>query len=114
MTTTAKRILHARLEQHKTQREIAEFLNITPQAYSLIETGKTHLDIDRLKQIATFFNVSVEYLTAPDDSATINNYQHDSQFTVTTDPKVIAILETVIANQRDEIMYLRKKLDNFY
>ena len=54
MTATAKRILHARMEQHKTQREIAEFLNITPQAYSLIETGKTHLDIDRLKESFLF------------------------------------------------------------
>ena len=80
----------------------------------MIEQGKTHLDFERLQQIAAFFKVTIEDLTNSEPEVLISNYQNESQFTVANDPKVISILEDIIANQQQEIAYLRKKLDTFF
>lgn len=44
------------------QREVAEYLNITPGAYGSWETGRTKPDIELLPKLADFFEVSIDYL----------------------------------------------------
>ncbi len=44
------------------QEEVAERLNMSQNAYSQLESGKTKLDIERLEQMASLFKVSVHDL----------------------------------------------------
>ena len=59
ISTTIKRL---RLEKKINQEQLAEQLNVTRQAVSNWETGKTQPDIETLTNIAAYFDVSVEYL----------------------------------------------------
>ena len=52
-----KNIKRLRLANNLTQQIIAEKLNISQNAYSLIENGKTKIDIQRIHQFASIFNV---------------------------------------------------------
>lgn len=51
-----------RTEQRLSQEQLAEQLNVTRQAVSNWETGKTQPDIETLTQLAEYFDVSVEQL----------------------------------------------------
>ncbi|HYM94149.1 MAG TPA: helix-turn-helix transcriptional regulator [Chitinophagaceae bacterium] len=45
-----------------SQEDVADALHISQNTYSLLETGKTKLDIERLFEIAEFYKVPVYYL----------------------------------------------------
>ncbi len=51
-----------RLKESKTQNQLAEELGITQFTYCNYETGKTKPNIDLLKNIADYYNVSLDYL----------------------------------------------------
>jgi len=51
-----------RMEKGINQEQLAEQLHVTRQAVSSWETGKTQPDIETLKKIAEYFDVSVERL----------------------------------------------------
>ena len=51
-----------REDNEKTQREIAELLQITQQEYDLYETGKRKIAMHQLIIIAKYYNVSLDYL----------------------------------------------------
>lgn len=103
------------------QEELAALLNISPQAYSKIERNETKLDMERLKQIADIFGVSVEaieqfddknlffnHMQEPKDSITINNYYNSDQAVF---EKIIEQQKELIAQQKEEIAFLRDQLD---
>ncbi|MCH5199143.1 MAG: helix-turn-helix transcriptional regulator [Oscillospiraceae bacterium] len=65
-------MLHLRLAELRkkrglTQAEIAKFLRITPQAYSLYETNKNNINNETLCMLADFFEVSTDYLLGRQD-----------------------------------------------
>ena len=45
-----------------SQREVAEVLQTSQQQYSKMELGKTDLDGQKLKTLAQYFKVSVDYI----------------------------------------------------
>lgn len=47
---------------------MAERLDLTPQAYSKIESGKTKLSLDRIQQIAQILNIDVTELIHNNDN----------------------------------------------
>lgn len=57
------RIKELRVEKHKTQKEIAEFLNITEQALSYYERGLREPKLKTWQALANYFDVPVSYLT---------------------------------------------------
>lgn len=60
MNTIGKNIKQFREEAGCTQEQMAESLNVTRQAVSNWENGKTEPDINTLDKIANYFNLSVE------------------------------------------------------
>ena len=55
-----------------TQQYVAGELELSQNAYSLLEKGQTKLTLDRLDQIAAFYNIStVELLSERDASAPV-------------------------------------------
>ncbi len=53
-----RRIKESRLEQNMTQEDLADRIDISVAFLSRVETGKTHVNIKRLTQIAEVLKVS--------------------------------------------------------
>lgn len=52
-----------RLENGKTQKQLAEVLNISQQTYQIYESGKREIPLYMLIMIADYYGVSLDYLT---------------------------------------------------
>ena len=61
-TVIGRRIREARREQNLRQEELADRMNISVAYMSRVETGKGHLNLNRLTQIAEILKVSPGYL----------------------------------------------------
>ena len=56
------RIRDLREDRDLSQAEIAKVIKTTQQQYSKIETGKADISGEKLKLLAKFYNVSVDYI----------------------------------------------------
>lgn len=65
---TQDKIRAIRTQQKISQEKMAERLDLTPQAYSKIESGKTKLSLDRIQQIAQILNIDVTELIHNNDN----------------------------------------------
>lgn len=63
-----ERLKKLRLEQNLTQKQVAQSLNITQQAYGQWETGKLNPKRETIQMFADFFNVSIDYLLGNTDN----------------------------------------------
>lgn len=61
------RLRELRQEKKLSQADVAEFLQISRQAYNFYETGKREPDNETLQKLASFFNVSTDYLLGRTD-----------------------------------------------
>lgn len=67
--TICQRIQDMRKKHQYTQTQVADWLHMSQNAYSELESGKRRLDIERLYEIAALFNVTVHYLLSePQDN----------------------------------------------
>ncbi len=55
-------LLQLRKQKGLTQKDIADALGISRQAYANYETGNREPDLNTLKALSDFFNVSIDYL----------------------------------------------------
>lgn len=62
------KIYHLRKAKNITQMQLAEFLYVTPQTVSKWESGNGTPDISLIPKIATFFDVSLDYIFNVADS----------------------------------------------
>ena len=68
------KISELRKTKNISQEELALVLNTSRQAISKWERGETYPDLDKLKDLATYFDVSIDYLLGYDiASITLNN-----------------------------------------
>lgn len=58
-----QRLKELRLEKGVTQIQIAKIVNMSKMAISHWEKGNSEPSIDQLKILATYFDVSIDYLT---------------------------------------------------
>ena len=56
------RIRDLREDNDLSQAEVAKIINTTQQQYSKIETGKADISGEKLKLLAIFYNISVDYI----------------------------------------------------
>ena len=69
------KIAKLRKEKNISQEELAEILSTTRQAVSKWERGESYPDVDKLKDLATFFNVSIDYLLDyENDNESVNQF----------------------------------------
>lgn len=59
-----------RTSMNKTQQQVADYLGITRAAYSHFENNRNDPDKDTLVKLATFFNVTTDYLLGKDVNKT--------------------------------------------
>jgi transcriptional regulator with XRE-family HTH domain len=57
-----KRLKDLREDIDEKQITIAKFLGITRQQYSLYETGKRDIPAEYIRELATFYNTSTDYI----------------------------------------------------
>lgn len=55
-------IRNLREDNDKTQKEIADYLNVKKTTYSKYELGKINIPIDVFIKLADYYNVSTDYL----------------------------------------------------
>lgn len=60
------RLREARLYAKKSQREVAEFLNMSPQKYALYEKGQRNFSPDYYRILASYYGVDLNYLMGAD------------------------------------------------
>jgi len=68
MATFGERLKELRFHSHRTQKQVADDLGMTFSALSQYETGKRKPKNDVLMHLASYFNVSVDYLLGLDDN----------------------------------------------
>ena len=57
-----KRLRELRIEFGISQKKLGEIFNVCNQTVSFWETGSREPDLDTLKEIAKFFDVTIDYL----------------------------------------------------
>ncbi|MGG3879613.1 helix-turn-helix domain-containing protein [Bacillus smithii] len=57
-----QRLKSLRLSKKLSQQDMANLLGITRQAYGRYESGLSEPDIENLRKLANFFDVSIDYL----------------------------------------------------
>lgn len=62
------RLKELRIKHDKTQREIADLLNVTPKAISFYELGQREIPNESLKILANFFSVTTDVLLGREPS----------------------------------------------
>ena len=58
-----ERIRELRIDEDKTQMEIASFLKVGQRTYCDYELGKTRIPVDSLMLLAELYNVSMDYIS---------------------------------------------------
>ncbi len=59
-----KRLYDLRTDNDYRQEDVADYLNITKQAYGMYENGKRNLPIEYLIKLSDFYDVSTDYILA--------------------------------------------------
>ncbi len=113
MKLSGEKIKKVRELRGFTQEEMAQKLNISPQAYGKIERNETKLDLDRLKQIAAALEVDTEFITNFDEKQIFLNSQIGNKGKVNYhhNDNVSTVLEAQIKQQQEEIAFLRKQVE---
>jgi transcriptional regulator with XRE-family HTH domain len=99
MKTLGKKIRLLRHQKGWSQEDVAKRLDISIPAFSKIETGITDINLSRLEQIATLFEMGVVQLL------TFNETEQDQKFA--------SELETVhkrLNDRESEVIELQKKV----
>lgn len=63
-----KRLYDLRIDNDYRQEDVAEYLQITKQAYGMYENGKRNLSIDCLIKLSKFYNVSTDFILCLTDN----------------------------------------------
>lgn len=65
-----KRIRDLREDKDLTQKQLAEYLNVSQKSYSRYERGERTIDPEILSKLATFHETTVDYLIEHTDDKT--------------------------------------------
>ena len=77
LLSIGERIRKMRMLQDKTTKEIAAYLDITPQAYGNMERGKADISISRLVELAKFFDVPLLKILTEDHYTAIIQFENN-------------------------------------
>ena len=117
---TQEKIRVLRTGQKLSQEQMAEKLEISSQAYSKIESGKTKLSLERIEQIAHILNVDITELISSHDSEVfllVNEYGTNNGKTIYQNhelAKEIEKLQLIISHKDEIINHLKKENQYLY
>ena len=98
------KLIKLRKEKGISQEELGNEINVSRQAISKWELGQTKPDIEKLKDIAKFYNKSYEYLLNDelDEDIKIENNKKDRNITKTI-LKIVSIL-IMISSKKNNLV----------
>jgi len=105
--SVGKNIRTIRHQRKWSQEDVANRLGISIPAFSKIETGVTDINLSRLEQIATIYEVNVVNLFSLEAKETEPETSH-----LTIAQKKISERETEIANLQRKVILLYEELRN--
>lgn len=105
------KIRAVRQQQDLSQEQVAEMLDLTPQAYSKIEQGKTKLSIDRIQQIANIFNIDITDLISNNDKGIFLLINESSNENSTHSGTIIYNNETDLAHENEKLKLMLSHKD---
>ncbi len=73
ITIFIKRLRDIREDRDLTQKQVADYLKITQQQYSLYENGKRTLPVDMLIELSKLYGVSTDYILGLSNEYNIKN-----------------------------------------
>lgn len=76
-----KRIKNLREDNDKKQKDIAEYLKITQQQYSLYEKGTRTIPVEYVIKLSEYYNVSTDYLLGLSDEPK-HNWKKDNNVNI--------------------------------
>lgn len=97
------RIKKARKEANQTQKSVADALNISSQAVTLWETGKTHPSTENLILLGKILNKSLDYFTQENTDTPGSINEEKAQYTALD-------LKSVLEGKKDDIDLLKRAL----
>lgn len=62
-----QRIQNLREDHDLTQKELGNYLQISPRAYSHYENGTRTIPIEMLSRLASYYNTTIDYLVGRTD-----------------------------------------------
>jgi len=68
MTAFGQAVKEAREKKGLSREKLAERLDLSPRYFMYIETRGQHMSLQKLYEIATFFNISIDQFFFPDTS----------------------------------------------
>ena len=99
MKTLGKKIRLLRHQKGWSQEDVAKRLDISIPAFSKIETGITDINLSRLEQIATLFEMTVIQLL------TLNDSEQDQKFV-----NEMEVIHKKLMDRETEVIDLQKKV----
>jgi transcriptional regulator with XRE-family HTH domain len=103
MKTLGKKIRLLRHQKGWSQEDVAKRLDISIPAFSKIETGITDINLSRLEQISTLFEMSVVQLLTFNDTEQQEKYVSD-----------LEVLTKRLQDREREVIDLQKKIIELY
>lgn len=108
------RIAELRKQKQISQEQLADVLNTTRQAISKWERGECYPDIERLKELAVFFNVSIDYLLGYDmESVSVSKFISSMEESVKSDRADVSLdtLQLVVSANPNHYALLCASMD---
>ena len=115
MSDFGSRLRHLRIEKQMTQEELGKILGKSKNNISQYETNKRQADDETKKQLANFFNVSIDYLLGRSDIKNPDELlNHDNKLvTVLYDEEMQAAFKDydswTVEDKKELIAYLNAK-----
>ncbi|MBC7743932.1 MAG: helix-turn-helix transcriptional regulator [Flavobacterium sp.] len=103
MKTLGKKIRLLRHQKGWSQEDVAKRLDISIPAFSKIETGITDVNLSRLEQISTLFEMSIVQLLTFNDTEQQEKYNSD-----------LEMLTKKVQDRETEVIDLQKKVIELY
>ena len=118
MKTLGARIKQIRKLKHYTGLELAKMLNVAVPTISMWESDKRRPGADMLQQIASIFNVSIEYLLTGEHPTTDDGYYYDPEVAelaeeIKNDPDLRLLLDakrSLSKSEMESIINITKSL----
>lgn len=107
----SQRLKTLRKERQKTQQDMADFLNIQRSTYGEYERGRIMPPYDKIKKLADYLGVSIEYLMGTSNFKT-NEEKYGAQESNFDVSKEIKLILDQLQNGQKSLMFYGKVLDD--
>lgn len=118
--TLGNRLQSLRREKGLTQAQLGSFFNLAESTISLYESGKRSPDYDTLKRLASFFDVSLDYLLGISDNRQVASQLQEKTVVYKTSKKSssgsskLPVITSINKNPQGMINHLKDSIEEWY